>query len=454
MFKKLTITAIFVLMGFALAAQTYHIQGRIKGLNHSEVYLLKAFAASSAQIMDTVTTDVQGNFVIPIKNSWPVGMYRLVTLTGQEFDLICDHENIDFVTSGAGMNASFHVLSSVNNLMYYRYLDVKLANQKKINLLKPVLKSFPRSDPFYQVLKGEAEKLQRQIHSVAEELIKEHPNTLAAHFIKFDMPPLIDFDLPYYLQDEALKANYFKGLNFNDSLLLRADLFTGKIVGYLSLFQSKGMSKPEVEKAFIPAVDTLLKKTVVNKKLYEFTLNYLVNGFQEFGFQKLLLRIADSSKLAQFKDNSPRAKELENKLYAIRTLAPGHVAPDFAARTIDGKRIRLKKVRADTTLLVFWASWCPHCKAQLPKLKKYYNPAHTSHLQIIGISVDTDKKSVEKAIKEEGYAWPNIAKLKGWDGPIAKLYGVSATPTFVLLNKDKEVIATPTSVEDLEKYLK
>lgn len=453
MFKRLSLTAFLVMTGFALMAQTYHIKGLITGLSNSEVYLVKAFATSN-QIVDTTRTDASGNFEMPIKNSWPAGMYRLVTMTGQEFDLICNHENIAFATSGIGMNATFHILSSVENIIYYHYLGVKIANQKKINLLRPVLNSYPQSDPFYQVVKDQAEKLQNQIYSVSENLIGDNPNTLAAHFIKFDMPALIDFNLPSYLQDEAVKANYFKGINFNDSLLLRTDLFTGKIVGYLSLFQSKGMTKPEVEEAFTPAVDTLMKKTLVNEKLYEFTLNYLVNGFQEFGFHKLLLHLADNSQLTQFKDESPQKMELEGKLYAIRTLAPGHVAPDFSSRTMEGRKIRLKDVKADTTLLVFWASWCPHCKAELPKLKKYYNSANTSHLQIIGISVDTDKKSVERAIKEEGYTWPNIAKLKGWDGPIAKLYGVNATPTFVLLDKDKKVIATPVTVEDLAKYLK
>ena len=453
MFKRLSLTFFLAMMGFAVFAQTYHIKGTIKGLNNSEVFLVKAFATSN-QIVDTASTDAHGNVEIKIKNNWPVGMYRLVTLTGQEFDLILNHQNIDFATSGAGMNASFHVISSVENLMYYRYMGVKITNQKKIKLLRTVLKSYPKDDPFYKVLKTQAEKLQNQIHTVAEKLIKEHPNTMAAHFIKFDMPQMINFDLPPYLQELSMKDNYFKGLNLNDSLLLRTDAFTGKIVGYLSLFQSKGMTKVEVENAFTTAVDTLLSKTLVNKKLYEFTLNYLVNGFQEFGFHKLLLHIANNEKLSQFKDDSPQARDLESKLYAIRTLAPGKVAPDFTARTLNRKRIKLDKVKADTTLLVFWASWCPHCKLQLPKLKKYYNPADASHFQIIGISVDTDKKSVEKAVKEEGYSWPVIANLKGWDGPIAKLYGVNATPTYVLLDKNKRVIATPTTVSDLEKYLK
>jgi len=453
MLKRLTLTACFVLVGFAVFAQTYHIKGTIKGLNNSEVYLVKAFATSN-QIVDTASTDAHGNLLITIKKTWPVGMYRLITLTGQSFDLILNHENIDFTTTGAGMKASFHVIHSLENLIYYRYMGVKIPNQKKLKLLRSILKSYPENDPFYQVLKTQAEKLQSQIHSVAEKLIKEHPNTLAAHFIKFDMPQMINFDLPPYMQELFLKDNYFKGLNLNDSLLLRTDLFTGKIVGYLSLFQSKGMTKVEVEQAFTPAVDTLLSKTFVNKKLYEFTLNYLVNGFQEFGFHKLLLHIANIEKLSQFYDDSPQVRDLESKLYAIRTLAPGKIAPDFTARTLNGKKIKLDKVKADTTLLVFWASWCPHCSFQLPKLKKYYNPARASHFQIIGISVDTDKKSVEKAVKQEGYSWPVIANLKGWDGPIAKLYGVNATPTYVLLDKNKKVIATPTTVNDLKKYLK
>lgn len=453
MYRIFSFTAAFMLMTLTLFGQPYHIEGKISGLNNADVYLVQAFATSK-KIVDTARTNASGSFDITMGKNWPVGMYRVMTNTGQAFDLIYNHENIDFTTSGFGPGASFHILSSVENLIYYQYLGVKIANQKKINLLKPVLEYYPQNDPFYQVIKKQSEMLQQQIQSIATRLIKDNPNTIAAHFIRLDKPALIDFNLSPAQQVLALKRNYFKGVNFQDTLLLRTDLFTAKIVGYLTLFQTPGMSKPEVENAFSQAVDTLMEKTLVNEKLYEFTLNYLLNGFKEFGFHKLLLNIAKNNKLASFKDHSPNKLALEQKLAMIIKLAPGQLAPNFTARTIDGKKIRLYDVKADKTLLVFWASWCPHCTAALPKLKKYYNPSNTAHFQIIGISVDTNKKSVENAIKNEGYAWPNIAQLKGWNSPIAVAYGVTATPTFVLLNKNKRIIAKPLSVEELGKYLR
>jgi protein-disulfide isomerase len=89
----------------------------------------------------------------------------------------------------------------------------------------------------------------------------------------------------------------------------------------------------------------------------------------------------------------------------------------------------------------------------LPGLEKYYNPKDTKKLQVIAISVDTKRKEVEKAIKEEGYQWPVIAQLKGWDSPIALSYGVSATPTFFLLDQNKHIIVKTTDVKILDQYL-
>ena len=104
-------------------------------------------------------------------------------------------------------------------------------------------------------------------------------------------------------------------------------------------------------------------------------------------------------------------------------------------------------------MLIFWASWCPHCTATLPGLEKYYNARDTKNLQVIAVSIDTDKKDVEKAVKDEGYQWPVIAQLKGWDSPIAVNYNVSATPTFFLLDQNKKIVLKTTDVKVLDSFL-
>ena len=296
-------------------------------------------------------------------------------------------------------------------------------------------------------------KLQDQITTVTQNLIRNNPGTLAAHFIAMDEPVKLDLNVPSAQQDKELKKDYLKNVDFNDTLLLRTNLFTAKLMGYLTLFQNRNMDKKAMEKAFVAPVDTILKKAQVNEKMYLFCLNYLVKGFEDFGFENLLQHIATHQHLADFPGNSLQKIALQKKLRLITELAIGKTAPDFTARTLKGKKIQLSNVKSDNTLLVFWASWCPHCTAALPKLKKYYDPKHPEKLQIIAVSVDESKKPVEKAIRKEGYTWINIAEQKGWDSPIAEMYGVSSTPTFFLLNKDKKIIAKPANIGELEKLL-
>lgn len=452
MFKKSTLVLIFSFIVVHIFAQDIALRGTIPGLGGSDVYLVRAFATPQ-KIVDTAQVNPAGTFTFDMKGR-PVGMYKVMTNTGMAIQFIYDNHSVDFKTSGFRQGAKVTIIHSKENQVFYTYLRIEQANSNKINLLIPVIEYYPRSDPFWQTVKNKAEKLQNEIQETASNLVAKYPHTLASKFIQLDRPLSIPLTLTPDQQTNLKKRKYFKYVNFNDTILLHTDLFTKKIVGYLALYQKQGMSKDEVEKAFMPAVDSLLDKAQVNEKVYLFTLHYLIGGFEEFGFQKLLLHIAQNNKLNKFTKNTPLKAQLQQKVYEIIHLAPGQPAPDFKARAISGQEINLYNIKAKRTLLVFWASWCPHCTATLPGLEKYYHPKDTKNLQIIAVSVDSDKKSVENAIKKEGYKWPVIAQLKGWDSPIAVSYGISATPTFYLLDQDKRIILKTEDVKTLDKYLK
>ena len=450
--QKILLSLSFVLPALLVFGQTWHIRGTVPGMGNTEVYLLEDFA-NSQRMVDTVKSDLSGSFSFVMKPDMPTGMYRVMTPMGQMFDVIFNHENIVFTSTGPDGNDMIQVKKSVENLIYYKYLHVKTNNELRINILRPVLDYYPHNDTFYAVLKHQVEKLQNQVANVTHTLIANNPGTLAAHFIAMDEPVAYNLELPASQQDAWMKKHYFDHVDFNDTLLLRTHLFTSKLVGYLSLYQKPDMDKKAMEAAFFAPVDTILHKSLVNEKMYLFCLNYLVKGFQSFGFDSLLLHMAQTQKLSYLLGNSLQKVALQNQLELIRRLAVGQTAPDFKAKTLKGARIQLSKVKAAHTLLVFWASWCPHCTEALPKLEKYYDPDHPEKLQIIAISVDESKKPVVKEIQKEGYKWPNIVQQKGWDSPIALQYGVSSTPTFFLLDKDKKILAKPGSVRVLTQIL-
>ena len=97
--------------------------------------------------------------------------------------------------------------------------------------------------------------------------------------------------------------------------------------------------------------------------------------------------------------------------------------------TLDGHR---------AVLLVFFETWCPHCKRELPELQQDYAALKPSGLEIIGITRltrDTTPADVEAFIAEGGITYP-IARD---DGTTGSYYEVSGVPAAALV-KDGKVV--------------
>ncbi len=449
--KKTLIFITAVLLSMSLPAQHYSIDGTVPAFKNSNVYLMQ-ITMDKQTVIDTARSDSEGNFHFDLPEELPIGMYRIFSHR-KMMDIIYHNENIRFVSNGNEEN-NIQIIESVENMLYYKYLYIKNDNQNKLSILQPVLAQYPKNDTFYSVLYNQVNKLQNQIEETAENIIYNYRNLLVAHYVKVDKPPVIDLSLPPEQQKKWIIKHYFDDMDFADSTLLVSNILTSKIIGYLSLYQDPNMNKEQMEDAFIQAIDTVLEKCLVWNVMYESVLDYLVGGFENYGFEKVLQHLAEYNHLDEMCENTEKKKELEHKLELISRLAVGKPAPAFKAVDLKGDTIDLYKIKSEKILLVFWASWCPHCAETLPELKKYYDPAHTGKLQIVAVSVDEDKNSWEQAIADKGYNWINIGEMKGWDGTIPEKYGVVATPTFFLLDKDKKIAAKPNNLQELESLLK
>ena len=50
--------------------------------------------------------------------------------------------------------------------------------------------------------------------------------------------------------------------------------------------------------------------------------------------------------------------------------------------------------------------------------------------------------------------WHHILGLKKWENPIARTYQIYATPTYIVLDKNKKIIAKPETLVELKKIMK
>ena len=79
----------------------------------------------------------------------------------------------------------------------------------------------------------------------------------------------------------------------------------------------------------------------------------------------------------------------------------GQTATDFTFKDVNDKTHKLSDFRGRPVLIVFWATWCPPCREEIPGLINLRKMYDSNSLAIIGIS-NEDAKTVKEFAAEKG----------------------------------------------------
>ena len=136
----------------------------------------------------------------------------------------------------------------------------------------------------------------------------------------------------------------------------------------------------------------------------------------------------------------------------------GKPCPDFVLVDSVGQLHRISDYIGKHKLLFldFWASWCKPCRASFPWLREFYEEYQNKGVEIIGVSIDKNKTSWEKALSDEKLPWLQVldGTLGHKEKRVGELYDVLYVPTFVLLDKEgKIVVRAHMEKEDLIKQV-
>ena len=150
---------------------------------------------------------------------------------------------------------------------------------------------------------------------------------------------------------------------------------------------------------------------------------------------------------------STQGKIFDRYLQALENSSVGKKAPGITQFDVAGEPYSLQDLKGKYVLVDFWASWCPPCRQENPKLVAMYQDFKDKNFEILGVSFDRDMSAWKKAIADDKLTWKHISDLQHWNNGAAGVYGIKAIPQNVLVSPDGIIIARNLHGDDLRKKL-
>ncbi|MBP0905613.1 TlpA family protein disulfide reductase [Mariniflexile gromovii] len=436
------IVTILILLPYALLAQ-HTIKGVLSPATDFEVVLLYKVTPTVSEYITNADVQKDGSFQFQLEASAAPGIYRMVYAVPQEdynFDVIYNGKEDIVLAFNTETGITFK--SSIENKLMVSYNSSMSAFTQSIS-------NYYRQGKKDTLAIKAIFKTQREAQIRYE---KQAENTIALHFIKANKPyiPKKYEDVKTYVKN--LKTHYFDNIDFNNKTLQSSSFLQERMLNYVFGISAEGKDEITNYKnnidVFYNAIKTVPAgiKRILLVDLWQEMVDLKLEPVANHISKNYLLDIAKLLK----------DKELVETLTRYNNLSIGHKAPDFSFVVEKNNQKTTKKLSelnsAEKYILVFWSSSCSHCLDEIPKLQKFIKLRAKDKLKVIAVGLEDDGKAWKETIK----SYPEFIQVLGlgkWDNKIGNDYGVTETPTYFVLDKNKHILEKPDSFDALKAYL-
>lgn len=447
--KIIPITLYFILLTFYCTAQdSIRISGQFLHNTRFAKVVVSKFGVGSFPIAAVPIQEEKFSLSAPGDIEPGVYRFQYSQTTNDYIDIILDgkEKEISFSIDVLGENKVPVFIQSKENQLWYSYQFQSQTQLRKIEVLNQFIALYPNGSDKIVAKTTKALALEKENYTTQNNLfLKNNSNTWSALMVQnmsyYFTNPKDDWRIQNYEKQE----HFWDNINTTNPQLINTPLYTELILNYLKYYMNPEMkfSEEEMNQGLKKCVNTIMQKFSGNEKTPKFALQYMQLGFKEIGNEEVLQYLDQNFQelAAQCQDDRGKAA-FDKRMEGYAAMKEGMLTPNIVFESSNYKEKSLYEIDATKILVVFWASWCPHCMEEIPKVNTWAK-AHPE-TRVVAISLDDNKAAYEKAIQE----LPNLmhhTDLKKWNGKAVKEYYVYGTPTFVLLDHNKNIIKKASS---------
>lgn len=433
----------------SVSLKAQEVKGCLRNNSLQEI-TLTGFNYEHSYLLAKATTDTSGNFHLNYTKGYK-GIAVLKTQDNNSLVIVLDEPSV--IIEGENLqdldNISFQENSS-NSLFYeltasyqdrsqaykaWRYLQQKYEASKALKNETAVVKA-----------------IQEEIERIEEKDQSQFSTLPEDSYLKWYVPKRkLLSDMPESARNypERIEKNIqqFRRIDFNHENFKQSGLFKELIEGHYLLLENMGQTFDSMYTQMNLSTDYLIENLKHNDSLFSQVSEKLFKLFEKRSLFPAASHL--SEQLLKQKDcTCELEKDFQKKLQKYGALKVGKAVPDIQL----SENLKLSDIEQNV-LLVFGSSTCPACQKEALELMHFYDSWKEMNipLEIVYISLDTDKDTFQTAFRNA--PWKSYCDFKAWNSPAVRDYYVYATPTYLLLDKDRKILLHPRSLAHVNAWI-
>jgi len=429
-----------------LANSQINIQGTVTSPEGYAWAILYQYTNGEQKLVSKSTITKEGHFAFTIKkDSLVAGIYRLTyhQAKKQYVEVLLENKkNVCITIDPLNEIKPVHFCGNSANAMLEEYETLQQPLLTNISILYDLIQNYSKNTELYALALLDFDKMKQEylvnaeIFSRKNNLLKQYLNYTTPYFPKPTDHP--------YLQQYYAYENYFKSFDVTNLIFVNSPNFQQIVISYLSMQIEQNDPQEAALVQYKKNIDNLMAWSKTNETLQNEIAKNISFGFKQMDLEELTQYIDENYLAGQC--DADTDTNLQKRLTTYKRLSTGNKAPDF---TID-EQGSLYQIKSAYTIIAFWGSWCGSCKRVLPGVHQYLASRDDVKLIAIGLDEDASEWEAEKAQYQN---WIHQLEIEKWESPIAIDYGIYATPTFFVLDKNKNILGKCKNLNDLKKYL-